>query len=53
MVFILDVFAGLLAFFPILGLIMLVISIMGFYKALNGEQWEIPFIYEWSKKISL
>jgi uncharacterized membrane protein len=42
---------------PLLGqlamLALLIISVMGIVKALNGEWWKIPYIYEWSKKVSL
>ena len=46
-----------LSWFPVLGwiigIILIIISIMGIVKTLNGEKWEIPYIYNWSKKISL
>lgn len=49
--------ASFLSWFPIIGqlimLIIIVVSIMGILKTLNGEWWKIPFIYEWSKKINL
>lgn len=42
---------------PLLGqlamLALLIISVMGAVKALNGEWWKIPYIYEWSKKVNL
>lgn len=42
---------------PFLGqlamLALLLISVMGIVKASNGEWWKIPYIYQWSKKISL
>ncbi|MFA6393544.1 MAG: hypothetical protein WCW25_01580 [Patescibacteria group bacterium] len=42
---------------PLLGqlamLALLIISVMGIVKALNGEWWEIPYIHEWSKKVNL
>jgi len=46
---------------PILGwlisflgnLALLVISIMGVIKTLDGQAWEIPYIYQWSKKWNL
>jgi len=46
---------------PILGwlisflgnLMLLVISIMGVIKTLDGQTWKIPYIYEWSKKWNL
>ena len=49
--------ASFLSWFPVIGqliiLIIIVVSVMGIIKTLNGERWEIPFIYEWSKKINL
>lgn len=46
-----------LSWFPILGwmigLVLIVVSIIGIIKALNGEKWEIPYVYNWSKKINL
>lgn len=55
--FIIELLAGLIMWFPVLGqLLMLslaVIAIMGIIKTLNGEWWEIPYIYKWSKKINL
>lgn len=46
---------------PILGwlvsfaanLALLVISIMGVIKTLDGQTWKIPYIYEWSKRWNL
>ncbi|PIR93436.1 hypothetical protein COT99_00790 [Candidatus Falkowbacteria bacterium CG10_big_fil_rev_8_21_14_0_10_43_10] len=32
---------------------LLIISILGVIKTLNGESWKIPLIYEWSKKWNL
>ncbi|MFA4941853.1 MAG: hypothetical protein WC582_04675 [Patescibacteria group bacterium] len=55
--FIIESIAGLLAWFPFFGqlvmLILIVTSVMGIVKTYNGEWWKIPFIYEWSKKINL
>jgi len=55
--FIAELIGSLVFWFPVFGqLLMLgfvVISVMGIVKALNGEWWKIPFIYEWSKKINL
>ncbi|MEK7068092.1 MAG: DUF4870 domain-containing protein [Patescibacteria group bacterium] len=46
---------------PILGwlisflanLALLVISIMGVIKTLDGQTWKIPYVYEWSKRWNL
>jgi uncharacterized membrane protein len=55
--FILELIASLLMWFPAFGqLLMLafvVISVIGIIKALNGEWWKIPYVYNWSKKINL
>jgi len=55
--FIIEIVSGLLIWFPIFGqllaLALLVISVVGIIKALNGEWWEIPYIHDWSKKINL
>jgi uncharacterized membrane protein len=52
-----ELIASLFVWFPVFGqlfmLALLVISVMGVVKTLNEEWWEIPFIYEWSKKIKL
>ena len=55
--FIIEIAAGLVFWFPIFGqlliLALLVVSVMGIIKVLNGEWWKIPYIYDWSKKINL
>jgi uncharacterized membrane protein len=55
--FAIEVFASFIMLFPVVGqliaLVLLVISVVGFVKALSGEWWKIPYIYEWSKKINL
>lgn len=55
--FVVDIVASLIFWFPFFGqllmLALVIVSIMGAVKAYNGEKWEIPFIYEWSKKINL
>jgi uncharacterized membrane protein len=48
---IIPILGWIVAFFG--NIILLVISIAGVIKTLNGEAWEIPFIYEWSKKWNL
>lgn len=37
----------------LLGLVLLITAIIAILKTLNGEMWEIPYIYDWSKKINL
>jgi uncharacterized membrane protein len=55
--FAIELGASLIAWFPVFGqlfmLALVVVAVMGIVKALNGEWWEIPFIYDWSKKIKL
>ena len=55
--FIIEIIGSLVFWFPFFGqLLMLaiaVVAVMGIIKALNGEWWKIPHIYEWSKKINL
>lgn len=55
--FIVDVIAGLLFWFPVIGQLLMfaliIISIIGIIKALNGECWEIPYIYDLSKKFKI
>lgn len=54
MLFIIQVFAGLVSWFPFFGqalvLLLFFTSVVGIAKALNGIWWEIPFIYEWSER---
>jgi uncharacterized membrane protein len=51
------VIAGLIFWIPYLGqmlmLVIAIVAIIGIVKALNGEWWKIPYIYDWSKKINL
>ena len=56
--FIIEVFASFfLMWLPVIGqlvaLALLIISVVSFVKALSGEWWKIPYLYEWSKKINL
>jgi uncharacterized membrane protein len=55
--FAIEIVGGLFFWFPVLGqllfLALVVISLMGVVKTLNGNWWKIPYIYEWSKKINL
>lgn len=54
--FIVELLASLLIWFPFFGpllmLVLVIISVMAIVKTLNGERWEIPFVYEQSKKIN-
>jgi uncharacterized membrane protein len=55
--FIIELIGSLVFWFPLFGqllmLALVIVSVMGIIKALNGEWWKIPFIYDWSKKINL
>jgi uncharacterized membrane protein len=55
--FIIELIGTLVYWFPIFGqalmLVLVVVSIMGIIKTLNGEWWKVPYIYDWSKKINL
>jgi uncharacterized membrane protein len=55
--FIIELAASLLLWFPFFGqllmLALVVVSVIGIIKALNGEWWKIPYIYDWSKKINI
>lgn len=55
--FIIEVIISFVMWFPIIGQLLflaaLIISIIGFIKAINGEWWEAPVLYNWSKKIKI
>ncbi len=55
--FVIELAASLIFWLPIIGqllmLTLLIVAVMGIIKALNGERWEIPYVYQWSKKINL
>jgi len=48
---------SLVAWFPLfgwlIGLAIVIFSVIGIIKALAGERWEAPLIYDLSKKINL
>lgn len=52
-----EILAMFVSWFPVLGqllmLALLIVSVIGIIKALNGEWWKVPVIYGWSKKINL
>ena len=54
---IIEIVGTLIYWFPIFGqlfaVLLLVVSIVGIIKVLNGEWWKIPYIYDLSKKINL
>ena len=55
--FVIKLAAGLFMWFPFFGqllmLALVVVSVMGIIKTLNGEWWKMPYIYDWSKKFNL
>jgi fumarate reductase subunit D len=55
--FIIELALILVAWIPVIGwllsLIVALVAIIGLIKALNGEKWEIPYVYNWSKKIKI
>ena len=55
--FIIEILGSLVFWIPLIGwllaLAVFIAAIMGIIKALNGEWWEIPYIYNCSKKINL
>lgn len=38
---------------PILGLVLVIVSLVGIIKALMGEYWELPFLGKYAEKINL
>ncbi|MEA1962624.1 MAG: DUF4870 domain-containing protein [Patescibacteria group bacterium] len=55
--FIIEIIGTFIFWIPLigwtLGIVLLVVAIMGVLKALNGEWWKIPYVYDWSKKFNL
>lgn len=55
--FIAWVVGSLVFWFPLLGqalmVALLIINIMAVIKTYNGEWWEIPLVYKWSKKFNI
>lgn len=55
--FLFETLAWLLIPLPFIGFILFLaiflVAVMGVIKALNGEWWEIPYVYNWSKKIKI
>lgn len=55
--FIAELVLSLVMWFPffgqLIGLVLIIISVFGVWKTLQGEWWEAPFLFEWSKKIKL
>jgi uncharacterized membrane protein len=55
--FIVEIIASFLVWIPVLGWLLgvglLVLCIVAIVRVLNGEWWEMPYIYDWSKKFNL
>ena len=55
--FVLELLGSLVFWFPLFGQVLMlglfVVAIFGAYKAINGEWYKIPYIYDFSKKINL
>ena len=55
--FIVELIAMLVFWIPVIGwligLAALVLAIAAILKTLQGEWWQIPYIYDWSKKFNL
>jgi len=55
--FVIEVVLTLVIWIPVigflLGLVVGIVAIIGFIKALNGGRWEIPYVYNLSKKIKI
>ncbi len=55
--FIIWLVGSLVFWFPLLGqvlmLTLLIVNIIAIVKAYNGEWWEIPYVYGWSKKFNI
>ncbi len=54
---IVELILGLVMWIPVIGqiifLIVLIMSIVGFIKAYNGEHYKMPFIHQWSEKLKI
>ncbi|MCD4705057.1 hypothetical protein K8R66_03195 [bacterium] len=55
--FIFEVLLVLVAWIPIIGwllvVLVIIVSVLGIKAALEGRKWEIPYVYEWSKKVKI
>jgi uncharacterized membrane protein len=55
--FIVEIIGSLVFWIPFIGWLLwlglVIIAIIGIIKALNGEWWKMPYIYDWSKKINI
>ena len=55
--FLIELAGSLVFWFPLFGqvlaLALLLVALFAAYKALNGEWYKLPYVYDWSKKINL
>ncbi len=55
--FLAELLVGMVMWIPLIGQILLfaciLVAALGFLKAMGGEWWKIPFIYQWSEKIKI
>lgn len=54
--FIVEVIISLIIWIPVIGQILflaaIIVAAIGLIKAYNGEWWEAPLIFKWTKKIN-
>ncbi len=55
--FLVELVISLFVWVPLIGqllvIVAIIISVLGFIKAYNGEWWQTPFIYKWSEKLKI
>ena len=55
--FVIELVGSLVFWFPLFGQVLMlglfVVAIFGAYKAISGEWYKIPFVYDLSKKVNL
>ncbi|MCD4694008.1 hypothetical protein K8R62_01485 [bacterium] len=53
MMFLLSLLTIIPLFGQLLFFVLLIVSVVSIVKVVNGEWWEIPFVYDWSKKFNI
>lgn len=57
LLFIVEIVGWLIYWIPFIGwlfgVLVLIMAIMGFIKALSGEYWELPFVGQYAKKLNI
>jgi uncharacterized membrane protein len=55
--FLIEIVLAFIAWIPFIGwllsVVVIIVVVMAIIKTLNGEKWEIPYVYEWSQKIKI